>query len=355
METHHICGAREERINPGSLDLAITDIAYRIDEVFIPRPGEPMADLLENVAASPHDLSQPLERGVTYLIKLKEKPTLPEQVYGYVNPKSSTGRNDIHVRVVAEGVPRFDSIPPGFAGHLWIIVTPLSFPVKLSSGETLSQLRLFNQDTRFSELDLQIALERDKLLWSLDKALLTYRDLGISDRDGSLIMTVDISQTFVGWECISPGRVLDFSLRAHYDPHEFFRPLESRNGRVRLRQNSFYILRTRERLRVPPHLSCEVVPMDERSGEFRSHYAGFIDPGWGWGMKGEGIGRPIVLELRPFFQDLVLRDGQPVAKMRFEHLAAEPERTYDQMMTSNYTRESPLPALSKHFLMPHLA
>lgn len=355
MQTHRICGAKEEHINPASLDLTTTNTIYRIDEVFIPRPGEPIAEILKEVSAAPHDSSQPLERGVTYIAKLKETLKLPKDIYAHCNPKSSTGRNDIHVRVVAEGVPRFDSLPAGYTGGLWITIMPLSFPIMLGVHERLAQIRFANEDTRLSELELQIALERDKLLWQKERTVITYDDISITDRDGSFIMTADISQELVGWECVSAGRVLDISKRSAYEPHEFFRPLMSVHGKVRLKQGAFYILHTRERLRVPPYLAAEVVPMDERTGEFRSHYAGFIDPGWGWGSIGEGIGRPIVLEVRPFLQDLVLRDRQPIAKLRFERLMQEPEKLYDQINTSNYRTDSSVPVLSKHFITPHVA
>lgn len=354
IQTKHIQHALEKQISPASLDLVVTDEFYQIEELLLPRPGETVRKLLMEMRALQYAIDYPLKRGVTYIARLSESFALPYDVYAYANPKSSTGRNDIHVRVMADGVSRFDSMPPAFRGELWVTITPHSFPIKIAAGEALSQVRFFTEDTRLSELELQLAMKRDHLLWDTNGAPLSYDDIKISDRDGSIILTVDISDEFVGWESIPGTTALDLSKKWHHDPYAYFRPLKSEDGRVRLRQGSFYILRSREYLRVPPYLACEIAPMDERAGEFRSHYAGFFDPGWGWGNLGEGKGRPAVFEVRPLFQDLVLRDNQPIAKFRFEYLTRVPEKLYDEISTSHYTNQSTRAVLSKHFALPKL-
>ncbi len=339
----------EENICPSSLDLRVTSEIHRVEGIFLPRPGESVRDVLRVIETSKHDFSSPLEPSGTYIAKLEESLGLPPDVYGYCNPKSSSGRINLQVKVMADGVSRYDAAAPGgFAGDLWLVMVPGSFPVRLSAGELLSQIRFFNSDTRFTNLELKFSMIEDKLLWDKSgETSFLIEDLQGSDNDGSLILTIDLESEIAGWECLGEKKVLDFS-RRDYEPLDFFRPLTVRNGRINLKKGGFYIFSTKERVRVPPYLACEMVAMDERSGNFRSHFAGFIDPGWGWGKEGEGHGRPLVLEIIPY-EDLMVRDGQPIAKVRFEHLITQPDIGYDDRTASSYNREFSTPRLSKHF------
>ena len=350
MEACFIIGADAKNINPASLDLTVSEEIYRLEYgLFQPKPEESIRECLARVGGSSvHNFDYPLERGVTYLVRMNESLALPDVVYGYCNPKSSTGRNDMHVRVLVDGVPRYDAATPaGCSGNIWAAICPKSFPIKLVLGEALSQIRFFNANTRFDEFDLQVHMRRDKLIWYNDSPLF-YDDLQISDGDGSIILTLAIDEKIIGYECRGSNRVLDFSKRKHYRSDDFFTPLQKNGGSLYLKKDCFYILSTREAVRVPPHCACEMVPMDERAGEFRSHYAGFIDPGWGWGENGEGHGRLITLEVRPF-EDITVYDNQPIAKVRFEKMMALPDAHYDQLDKSNYTAQVG-PNLSKHFL-----
>lgn len=349
MAAGFIREARKENVRVASYDLTLSEELYRVEGIFLPRPGEKVCTILSQIGASKHDFVFPLERGATYLAKLEESLALPEGVYGYSNPRSSTGRCGIQVRMIADGVPRYDAaFPAGFSGELWTVIEPRFFPIKLAPGISLIQMRFFNHDTRFSELELQIAFERDKLLW-YDGRPFSYNEMKIRDHDGSLILTVDLRKKLVGYECRGSNRILDFTKRDFYSPSDFFNLVADAGGQVvHLKQGGFYLLHTREAMRVPPHLSCEVVPMDERSGEFRAHYAGFFDPGWGWGKNGEGKGRAAVLELCPF-SDVFLRDNQPVAKFRFERMMESPEYVYDSLSDSHYKEEKEMPCLSRHF------
>lgn len=349
MEAGFIKGGNTKNVNPASLDLTVSEEIYRLEHgLFQPKPGEDINDCLNRIGYSSHNFEYPLERNVTYLARLNESLALPEGVYGYCNPKSSIGRNDVHIRVLVDGVPRYDAaMPAGCEGSMWVAISPKSFPVKLPSGEALSQIRFFTGNTRFDKLDLQIHLRRDRLLWHNDEPLF-YDDLMISDGDGSIILTLKLDDKIIGYECRGSNRVLDFARRRYYRIDDFFTPLQMVNGSLHLKKDSFYILSTREAVRVPPHCACEMVPMDERAGEFRSHYAGFIDPGWGWGLNGDGHGRLITLELRPF-EDITVRDNQPIAKIKFERMITAPDEHYDQLDKSNYTSQIG-PKLSKHFL-----
>lgn len=341
--------ADEKNIRPASLDLTLTSEVYRIEEVFLPRKGEAVRDILKFARPTLHHLSHPLEKNVTYLARIQETMHLPSDVHCICNPKSSTGRIDIQTRIIADGVPRYDTIMPGgYSGELWTLITPKSFPVLLPADESLSQIRFFNGDTILNHSALKEEYMQSPMLWNRNAHGISYNDLA-SDNDGSLILTVDLDMDMVGWECLGSAHVLDVSKRNHYQPTDFFQSVRNVTGHIRLRQNAFYILYTKERVQVRPGFACEMIPMDEKSGEFRAHYAGFIDPGWGWGLHGEVPGRRLVLEVRPF-EDIVLRDGQPISKIRFCRMAAPPVLVYDAM-DSNYTKEASSPRLSKHFFV----
>ncbi len=337
----------QENIKPASLDLSISDEIYKVEGIFQPKPNETVRDVLAQIKKSRHNIKKPLERGSIYVIRLNETLSLPKDIYAFCNPKSTSGRIDTHVRLIADGMPRYDSLQAGFSGEIWISIMPQSFPIQVYQGVCLNQLRFFNADTRISEKQLVEIMDEHKLLWSRkNQSPYDYSDIKIRDNDGSLILTIDLESEVLGFESISSHTPVDLSKISFYNSKKFFKPVKKRNGYLYLKKDSFYILSTYEAVRVPPQLACEMLPMDERSGDFRSHYAGFIDPGWGWGKKGEGKGRPLTLEVRPF-EDLVVRQGQPIGKIRFEYMSELPEKAYDSI-SSNYVEQSG-PKLAKHF------
>lgn len=347
-----ISGARPENINPASLDLSASGECYRLAHGFMPLPGESVESLLEFGGATTHSFDVPCEVDIPYLIKLRERMSLSGDsgIYTYCNPKSSTGRTDVHVRLIADGVPRYDSVrtPHGYTGPLWAMVVPKSFPVRLADGIPLIQMRFFDSDTRFGQTETNLAMRSGGLLYDKNGVKLVPEDLSISDNDGSIILTIDTDGPVPGYECRGTRSVLDFTAKGTVSPDAFFESVRVRSDKsIKLRRGSFYVLSTKERVRVPPWLACEMVPMVERSGEFRAHYAGYIDPGWGYGVKGEGYGRPLTLEVRPF-EDIVIRDGQPIASIRFEWMIREPNKHYDELSGSHYRMQNG-PALSKHF------
>lgn len=344
-----IPGASAERIQPASLDLTISEEAYRIRSVFRPRPAEPVANAMRRVHPERHDLRTPLEVRVTYLLRLAEGLALPEGVYGYANPKSSTGRNDIHVRMLADGMARYDSAgTPGYRGSLWVLVTPRSFRVKLNPGDSLLQVRFFNGDTRFSKADeLEIAYQKHQLLFTPDGAPLEYPN-AIRDREGALILTVNLTADVVGYRCEGSQEVLDFSKREAYLLDEFFQPIpRPKNGCLEVRLGDFYIFATREFLRVPPELAAEMVPIDVRAGDYRAQYAGYFDPGWGFGPDGSLRGAPAVLEMRAFEDGFVINDGEQICRMTFEQMAEPPDTLYGE--TGSHYLHQRGPELSRHF------
>jgi len=350
-----IVGGEKGNVNPASLDVSVCgDEVYRLDSNFLLRDKECVRGVLPYVGVSKHNLSNPLEKGIVYLARVKETIHLSKLtgVYGFSNPKSSSGRVDVHVRLIADGVPRYDTIPRGgYNGNLWMTILPNSFPVKISDGERLAQIRFFDADTRLGETELNLGL-MSGLVFDKDGNRFSQMYLAVNDNDESIILTADLSsKPIIGYECRGTNTIFDFSVLGQ-DSSMFFRPIpndETNNGRggIILRRNCFYILSVNEYVRVPPALSCVMMPMDERSGEFRAHYAGFIDPGWGYGIDGTKNGSPLTLEVRPF-EDLCIRHGQPIAKIYFERMAEVPFHHYDELDTSHY-RAQYGPELSKHF------
>ncbi|PIP73592.1 MAG: hypothetical protein COW88_01495 [Candidatus Lloydbacteria bacterium CG22_combo_CG10-13_8_21_14_all_47_15] len=353
-----ISGASRMAINPASLDLSASTECYRLTHGFLPLPGESVDSVLGFAGAMTHSLGEPLEVDIPYLIKLRERLSLAEyqNVYAYCNPKSSIGRIDVHARLVVDGEAGYDTVPAGYTGPLWAVVIPRSFPVRCSEGVSLIQMRFFDIDTRLGKTEMDLVMSSDGVLYDAFGTKLVSEDLRISDNDGSIILTADTVPLpqgnecagIVGYECRGTREVLNLNTSEHVSSSVFFEPIFGRSDKsIKLRRGSFYILSTKERVRVPPWFACEMFPMVARSGEFRAHYAGFIDPGWGYGAAGENAGRQLTLEVRPF-EDIVVRDSQPIASIRFERMIREPDLHYDEISDSHYKTQKG-PALSKYF------
>ncbi|MEK7105712.1 MAG: 2'-deoxycytidine 5'-triphosphate deaminase [Patescibacteria group bacterium] len=345
----HIREAQEENLQPSSIDLSISGEIYRMRGTFLPRPNEKIRDILRSGILFPVSLNQPLELNGIYLIRLNELLDLPPNIYAMTNNKSSSGRINLQTRLIVNGVSSFDYIPKGYRGELWLEVIPKSFPVQLNYSERLNQMRFFTGDGRLKEDELRSINDRYGLLRGpMDEVL----PLSPSAQLG-LTMSVDLSSTdIVGFRCNPTGsRVLDYKGR-DYEATEFFEPIpRPKDGQLIMRKGEFYVFVTKEKIRVPREYAVEMLPYDVSKGEFRSHYAGFFDPGWGFGKGGEILGTPGVLEVFTHDNDFVLRDGQPICQMVYEHLSAEAELYYGdpKLMSNYYTQRGP--RLSKHFKM----
>ncbi len=342
----HIRSAHEKNVQPASLDLSISDEVYRLPGVVQPLVRESVRSLIERFKGVRCSLDATFERNTVYIARLNESLALPDGVYGLMNPKSTTGRLDVHVRVMADGTPRFDTVEEGFDGELWIMIVPRSFPLAVEAGTPFAQLRLFRGHPRLDEAALEDAFDVEGLLWRDTGDQILYEDMPFSDHDGSIILTLDTYSEPMGWVATNVNTPINPAVVGGYDAAKFFQPVVPDGGYVYLRRDHFYILSTRELIRVPPTLACEMVPMDERSGEFRAHYAGFIDPGWGWGEHGEEKGRPLTLEVRPH-EDIIIGPRQPIGKIAFERMQNKPDTVYD-LAGSNYRSQSG-PKLAKQF------
>ncbi len=333
IENGFITGAQEENVRPASLDLSITGEVFRVRGAFLPGFNETVEEAIKRVGGVALKGEKILlERNCSYALSLNERVTgLPEGVYAYCNPKSSSGRVDMHVRLMVDKSSRYDSVEKGYRGPLWLLVVPKTFPVIVSPNLTLNQLRFFNHDTRLDEFDLEMKfISSGGLLFEPDGKKMGFKDRRHSDRDGSVLLTLGLHFKHPGFKGLTNGEPLDLKLIRHYDPRYFFEEVQVFEQSLVLQEEMFYILSTREFVRVPASLTCEMVPMDERSGDLRSHYAGFIDPGWGVGADGKEHGRPLTLEVRSFDNRIVIQDGQPIAKIRHELMQAMPTGHYDQ-------------------------
>jgi len=344
FEQGYITTIDESYLNPASIDLPLADEAYRLESIFLPLSGEKVRDLLPLVGATPHHFANPLEVGVPYLIRIAGTWKLPSTVYGYANPKSSTGRNGFFCRTVADRVAMYEAlIGPGWTGETWVLARPDYFPVLLTPGIAVSQMRFFDGKSFLDDFHTELAIQQTGLLFSEDGKKLPLEDT--RRHADSFLLTLHVGET-MGWECRGTRKILDLTKIDFYEPDDFFKPVRVMDGKYILRKGCFYILTTRERVMVPPNLSAELRAIDPRLGEFRSHAAGYIDPGWGYGENGEACGRPITLEVIPQ-EDMLVRDGQTIARIRYEYMKEVPEMVYDAA-ASNYSDQYTA-RLSKHF------
>lgn len=346
----HIHGAALQNIQPSSLDLTLSEELYRVEGVFLPQRGEHVRDLIDMFHAQSVTFAEPLQCHGVYLCRLNERLVLPESVYAYANNKSSTGRINLQVRLLCDGVPKFDQIPKSYCGELWILVAPHSFSIALQPGQSLNQMRFFNADTRLSEEEHRALYSFQPLLYQFDGKSFPAAEV-LFDKGGGITMTIDFDQDIIGYVAFpNSAKVLDYA-RRDYKPEDFFEPIcRLKKNQLVLNREGFYIFSTKEYIAVPPEFSVEMIAYDPTKGEFRTHYAGFFDPGWGFGARGELKGTPAVLEVYPHDHNFIFRDGQPICKMVYERLATFPDRIYGVGDLGSHYQHQRGPCLSKHFV-----
>lgn len=323
-----------DNLQPSSLDLRLGPVAYRVRATFLPRQNESIEDALRLYRVGKLDLSNGavLERDQTYVVEVMESFQLPGEVHAYTNNKSTSGRTNIWVRALVDGLPRFDRIPEGYRGKVYVMITPRSWSVRVQAGTTLNQARFLIGDNRLNDLELSMAHQRVGLVYDSEgRPLAPQLDRGI-------LLTADLSQDVVGYKARLTDEIVDLTSATPHEAHKFFEPEVAERGELMLQRNEFYIMSTCEFLRVPPHYAVEMVAYDIHSGEFRSHYAGFFDPGFGYGSDGEVKGTPAVLEVAPH-EDVIIRHGQPICKMVYEYLTKDPERIYGVHLGSHYMHQ----------------
>lgn len=334
----------ERQVQPASLDLTLGTEAWSMPGSVLPLVGERVEEVVETYARRPIDLSRPttLVRGQVYVIRLREQLRLPADLAAYANGKSSIGRIDVQTRVLTDANPRYDKVPPGYRGGLYLEVIPKSFDVTVRAGDSLNQMILYRGREILTDGELIQLSARSPLLYEGPEPSPS------SPSAGGLLMTLDLDQPVVGWVAKKSWRPLDLAKLWAHDPRDYFDPIpRPTQGALFLSREAFYIFSTVEKVVVPPDHAVEMLPYDTSAGEFRAHYAGFFDPGFGHGVGGT----PAVLEVRPYEDDLLVRHRQPVCKMAFERLVEAPERVYGEGIASHYAEQRG-PQLSKYFAVP---
>ncbi|KKC35403.1 2-deoxycytidine 5-triphosphate deaminase [Devosia epidermidihirudinis] len=331
-----------DQVQPASLDLRLGDVAYRVRSSFLPGPSHSVAERIEALKLHEIDLTKGavLERGCVYLVPLQESLALPPEVSASANPKSSTGRLDVFTRVIGDRARGFDQMPAGYHGPLYLEVSPRTFPILARTGSRLSQMRFRSGDTRLNIAEHKALHERDTLVFDgsipVGEGVALSIDLKGAGRDG-----------LIGFRSRRHTAVVDVDKKGALDVLDFWDPLYNR-GREELilDPDEFYILVSDEAVHVPPTHAAEMVPFDPLVGEFRVHYAGFFDPGFGHSSAG-GTGSRAVLEVRSREVPFLLGHQQTIGRLIYETLAEAPDRLYGSALGSNYQAQTL--KLSKHF------
>jgi dCTP deaminase len=331
-----------DQIQPASLDLRLGEVAYRVRASFLPGPQATVAERIDDLKLHEITLGDGavLETGCVYIVPLLESLALPDDIAAAANPKSSTGRLDVFTRVIADETRGFDRIKAGYHGPLYTEISPRTFPVLVREGSRLSQIRFRHGNALLDADALRTLHVRERLVDDDD-----------ADVSEGIAVSVDLSglgpDGLVGYRAKRHTGLIDVERRGGYDVADFWEPMKARRDEsLILDPDEFYILASKEAVQVPPDYAAEMVPFDPLVGEFRVHYAGFFDPGFGYAGAG-GRGARAVLEVRSREVPFILEHGQIVGRLVYERMLERPKALYGERIGSNYQAQGL--KLSKHF------
>ncbi|MBS56319.1 MAG: 2'-deoxycytidine 5'-triphosphate deaminase [Rickettsiales bacterium] len=324
------------QIQPSSIDLSLSDECYQIKTSFL-SPNNKVREKLKKIYSKKIDLAKPkiLKKNKTYIVRLNEKLKLNNSIKGHCNPKSSTGRLNIFCRTILDYCDEYEKIPNNYKGEMFLEITTRSFDIKISEGDKLNQMRLTKKSNNYINDDNLIKINKNKnLIFSNKKNII----------ENGLKITVDLSNdskicAYVAKKVLSH---INFSKISYYDNKKFWKPLKPNKKTLLIEKNKFYILKSKEKIRIPNNLAGEMIPYDTGIGDFRVHYAGFFDPGFG-----DPIGSYAVLEVKTNELPFILEDGQTIARIKYEKLNKKTSVVYGSNINSNYQNQKL--ALSKHF------
>ena len=337
----------DAQIQPASIDLRLGPKAYRVQASFLPGPQCGVMHKLNEWLIAEIDITTPtvFERGCVYIVPLMEHMNLPSDISAKTNPKSTAGRLDIFTRLITDGATEFELVPNGYKGGLYAEIIPRTFPIVLTQGDCLNQLRLSrgkppSLDSRLKKLD--------------EENILVYEDgdrpSEASIRNG-LRLSINLQgmpgDEVIGYRAKKHPPAIDFRKINQYTSTDFWDIIQNpKNNSLILNPDDFYILGSKEKIRVPPHYAAEMVAYDSSIGEFRIHYAGFFDPGFGYGQSNIK-GTHAVLEVRSHDVPCIIEDGQTIGRLIYERLIAPPEKIYGVNIGSSYQCQGL--SLSKQF------
>ncbi len=335
------------QIQPASLDLRLGPVAYRVRASFLPGKFSTVENKVRELQMNEIDLrpGAVFEKGCVYIVPLMEEWFLPEDVSGKANPKSTTGRLDIFTRLITDSGTEFERVGQGYRGKLYVEVVPRTFTVRVQEGMRLNQLRFvrgtplpLREDNTLGKIH-----EQEPLAYAPDD---TPADSEI--RHG-LPISIDLvgsgGSEVIGYKAKRDAPLIDLAKVNYYDPAEFWEPIPP-TPRIILNPDDFHILVSKEKVDIPPHLAGEMVAYDPSVGEFRIHYAGFFDPGFGHGLD-QAKGTHAVLEVRSHGVPFVIEDGQVVGRLVYERLMEPPDKIYGASIGSSYQSQGL--SLSKQF------
>jgi len=339
----------DDQIQPASIDLRLGSVAYQVLASFLPNRKSLLRPKIKEFQVEEIDLRQPalLRREKVYIVPLIESLDLPSDMSGKANPKSTTGRLDIFTRLMTECGAEFDVVPEGFSGDLYVEIVPRTFPIIVRAGTKLNQLRFFRGTPEREDKNLRQLAQRGRLVY--------YKNGGasitpvISEGVRLSIDLWDEGGSIVAYRAKETESPIDVAKIGAYDAAEFWDPIRGRTPRSSLviEPGQFYLLASKEWVGVPPTWAAEMEAYDPSIGEFTIHYAGFFDPGFGFGNSGEIKGTKAVLEVRAHEVPILLEDGQQVGRLNYLRMAEEPDKLYGQGIGSSYQQQGL--ALSKQF------
>jgi dCTP deaminase len=344
-------GLSPEQFQPASIDLRLGNVAWRVSASFLPGAQSTVMERVRQLDGHEVSLKDGIlfERGAVYVVKLQEHVALTEQLSGIANPKSSTGRLDVLVRLITDRGTAFDEIRAGYKGPLYAEIAPRTFAVIVREGDCLNQARFQRGMSTTPTSELQRLFDDGQLIYVPGDFP------SIKIRNGLVPVSIDLKgktpDSIIGYRAKrNTSRVgVDLQKRGFYDPTEFWEPIKRRSDdSLILDRDEFYILMTQEEVGVPPDYAAEMVPHYTRSGEYRVHYAGFFDPGFGYDRAAQKArGSKAVLEVRSYEVPVILEHGQTVGWLRYDRMRDRPDELYGSDLKSNYQGQGL--ALSKHF------
>ncbi len=324
------------QIQPSSIDLSLSNECYEIKTSFL-CPKTKVRDKLKKFYTKKINLQKAkiLKKNKTYIVRLNEKLNLSNSIKGHCNPKSSTGRLDIFCRTILDRCDEYEKIPTNYCGEMFLEITTRSFDIKISSGDQLNQMRLTKNDNIYLNDEILKKINKTKnLIFSKKNNLI----------DNGVKVSVDLSSDNKICAYVAKKSSLHINFRKirFYKAKNFWKPLKPNNKTLIIEKNKFYILKSKEKIRVPNNLAGEMIPYDTGIGDFRVHYAGFFDPGFG-----DPKGSYAVLEVKTNELSFMIEDGQTIARIKYEKLNKKTSVVYGSNLNSNYQNQKL--ALSKHF------